>query len=120
MQKQRNLVKWLGIAVILIQLFDIVIHVRADQAEPLRITANIVICAWIIAMMMAWLQMRLRPSSLAAIGIYLLLNLIFLVQNGLTNPEQGDAPRIALFVLVIVTIVLSGLVVNQTAVSNQA
>ncbi len=104
-----NSSKWFGFALILVQLFDAVIHIATDQLEPTRITANIVIIAWIIAALTGWIKARFRNSSLAAIGIYVLLNLIFLAQNGLTNPEQGGALRITLFLLVFFTVVLSAL-----------
>ena len=73
--------KWFGFAIILIQLFDAVIHIVTDQLEPTRITANVIIIVWIIAALTGWIKERFRSSLLAAIGVYLLLNLIFLAQN---------------------------------------
>ena len=35
--------KWFGFAIILVQLFDAVIHIVTDQHEPTRITANVII-----------------------------------------------------------------------------
>lgn len=104
-----SLSRLLGIGIVLVQLFDIVIHVASNQAEPMRITSNIVIIVWIVVILLGWLTERLRTTSIATLGIYLLLNLIFLAQNGFTNPEQGDAPRTMLFFLVTITLVLSGL-----------
>ncbi len=101
--------KWFGFALILVQLFDAVIHIATDQLEPIRITANVIIIVWIIAALTGWIQDRFRSSSLAAIGVYLLLNLVFLAQNGLTNPEQGGALRTTLFLLVFLTVALSAL-----------
>ena len=98
-----------GFAIVLVQLFDIVIHVATDQAEPIRITANVIIMVWVAAALMGWLKERFRSVSLAAVGAYLVLNLIFLAQNGLTNPEQGGALRTTLFLLVILTVALSAL-----------
>lgn len=38
---------------------------------------------------------------------YLFLNPFFLYGNGLTNPGQGDAPRVLLFILIGVTMSLT-------------
>jgi hypothetical protein len=57
----------------------------------------VLIIVWIITALTGWIKERFRNSSLIAIGVYLILNLFFLAQNGLTNPEQGGALRITLF-----------------------
>lgn len=100
-----NRSKWLGIVVILIQLIDIIIHVATAQIEPIRITSNVVVMGWVLAYLAGWL--RGRTILFGAIGIYLLFNLIFLAQNGLTNPEQGGSLRVVLFLLVGLTTGLS-------------
>ncbi|MBI1295920.1 hypothetical protein GC175_13280 [bacterium] len=92
---------------VLVQLFDLVIHLATDQIEPLRITANVVILLWLVVMALGKTGQRTALLSAAAIGVYLLLNLIFLVLEGVTNPAQGDALRTTLFVLVGVTVILS-------------
>lgn len=107
MQTQNQRLQWLGISIILIQIFDAVIHIATDQLEPIRITSNLIIMAWLVAMLAGWLGGRLRQLSFGTIGIYLLLNLIFLAQHGLTNPEQGGALRTMLFLLVGGTVALS-------------
>ena len=109
-----NSSKWFGFAIILVQLFDAAIHIATDQFEPIRITANVIIIVWIIATLTGWIKERFRSYSLAAIGVYLLLNLIFLAQNGLTNPEQGGALRTTLFLLVFLTVALSALFTFRT------
>jgi hypothetical protein len=113
MQKSSNLTKWLGIGIILIQLFDIIIHVATDQAEPIRIASNIIVIGWLVGVLAGWLQGQWRPISFGVIGTYLLLNLIFLAQNGLTNPEQGGALRTMLFLLVGATVGLGAWLVGQ-------
>jgi hypothetical protein len=95
-------------------LFDAVIHIATDQLEPTRITANIVIIVWIIAALTGWIKKRFRSSFLADIRVYLLLNLIFLAQNGLTNPEQGGVLRTTPFLLVLLTVALSALFTFRT------
>ena len=106
--------KWFGFAIVLVQLFDAVIHIATDQLEPIRITANVIIIVWIIAALTGWIKGRFRSSFLAAIGVYLLINLIFLTQNGLTNPEQGGTLRTTLFLLVFLTVTLSALFTFRT------
>lgn len=107
--------KGFGFAIILIQLFDAAIHIATDQLEPIRITANIIIIVWVIAALTGWIKERFRHTFLAVIGLYLLLNLIFLAQNGLTNPEQGGAVRTTLFFLVFLTVALSSLFTFRTS-----
>lgn len=116
--KKSLLSNGLGIAIILIQLVDIIIHVATDQAEPIRITSNIIIMSWNVALGMNWLGKQARPISFATIGTYLILNLIFLSQNGLTNPEQGGTVRMALFLLVFLTVVLSALLTLRMSTSS--
>ena len=113
MQKRSTTPAWINVALILIQLFDIIIHIATNQVEPIRITSNVVIIVWVVALWMGWLTAQIRNSVFVAAGIYLLLNLIFLAQNGLTNSEQGDAPRTVLFLLLIVTMVLSGFIITR-------
>ena len=117
MPKLTNGLKFLGVTIILIQLFDIIIHVSTDQIEPIRIASNIVIIVWIIAALIGWLKERFRTISIAAIGTYFVLNAIFLAQNGLTNPEQGGALRTTLFLLVFLTVTLSALFTFRSSTS---
>lgn len=118
MQNKSNVSKWLGVVIILIQLFDIIIHVSGNQAEPIRIASNVVIIVWIVSTLAGWLKERFRHISIAAIGTYLILNLVFLAQNGLTNPEQGGALRVMLFVLVFLTVTVSALFTSRTSTSG--
>jgi hypothetical protein len=69
-------------------------------------------------MLAGWLKDRFRSVSLATMGSYLVLNVVFLAQNGLTNPEQGYAPRTTLFVVVFLTVTLSTLVAVRAPVSD--
>ena len=117
MPELTNGLKLLGVAIILIQLFDIIIHVSTDQVEPIRITSNIIIIVWIMTALIGLLKERFRAISIAAIGTYFVLNAIFLAQNGITNPEQGRALRITLFVLVLSTVTLSALFTFRSSTS---
>lgn len=100
-----------GIVIVIVQVFDILIHAATDQLEFLRVTANIVILVWLAILFFGRLRQVSQAASAGAIGLYLLLNLIFLFQAGFTNPEQGGAPRTMLFILVILTSLLSILLV---------
>lgn len=91
----------------LVQVFDILIHAATDQLEALRVTSNIIILIWLALLFLGRISPSARFASFGVIGFYLLLNLIFLFQEGFTNPEQGGAPRSMLFILVILTSILS-------------
>jgi len=106
----KNLAKLLGAGVVLVQFLDILLHVRIDQAEPLRIASNVIMIAWIVAL---FLGQKARNMALGATGIYHLLNLVFLMQHGFTNADLGGAPRTGLFVFVLATLALSGLLISR-------
>lgn len=99
--------KLLGMSVALIQIFDAIVHIATNQIEPIRIASNVIMIAWVAGLWAGWLKGQSRRISLGAIGIYLLFNLIFLAQHGLTNPNQGDALRTALFLFVGLTVLIS-------------
>ena len=120
MQKRSNGLKSLGVVIILIQLFDVIIHVATGQPELIRIISNMIIVVWVVVVLAGWLKDRFQSISFATIGTYFVLNLIFLAQNGLTNPEQGDAPRTTLFVLVFLTVTLSTLLTFRVPVSEES
>ena len=103
-----------GIVIAIVQVFDILIHAATDQLEFLRVTANILILVWLAILFFGRLRQVSQAASAGAIGLYLLLNLIFLFQAGFTNPAQGNAPRTMLFILVILTSLLSILLVFKT------
>ena len=105
-----NVTKLLGAGVLLAQLLDMLLHVRIDQAEPLRIASNVIMIAWIAAL---FLGQKARNIALGATGIYLLLNLAFLMQHGFTNADLGGAPRTGLLVFVLATLALSGLLLSR-------
>ena len=108
----------LGVGVVLVQLLDVLLHVRIDQAEPIRIASNVIIIAWIVVLILGMVAQKARNVALGATGFYLLLNLIFLMQNGLTNAELGGAPRTGLIVFVLATLVLSGLLISRLQDGN--
>jgi len=95
----------LGLGVVVIQLIDVAVHVATGQAELIRILSNVIIGGWAVWSLSG--VARVRGAGLAAVAAYLGLNLAFLAMNGLTNPAQGDAPRVTLFVLVGLTTALA-------------
>jgi hypothetical protein len=104
--------KILGIVIILVQLFDIVIHAATDQLEPLRVTSNLIILAWVFVFFSGKLSERTKSVALGSIGTYLGLNIIFLALEGLTDPNTG-ALRSMLILLVFLTTALSTVLFTQ-------
>ncbi len=71
-----------------VQVLDVAIHVTLQQVEPIRIAASLIVLAG--AIIAAWrLGAQPRRLVLLAGAAYLLLNLVFVTQNGLTNPATG-------------------------------
>jgi hypothetical protein len=99
--------KFLLIAIALVQLFDIFIHAATNQLEFLRVTSNLVILVWLVVVFIGKTDTKFLPAAIGFVGLYLVLNTIFLAREGLTNPAQGGAPRTMLFALVALTAVLS-------------
>lgn len=101
--------KLLCIALVLVQLFDIVLHVAIGQVELIRIVASLNIMLWVAAVwfdVAHWINEE--KGGVRYTGIYLLLHLFFLWLNGFTNPELDGAPRTMLFLLVGLTVSLAG------------
>ncbi|MDA0243334.1 MAG: hypothetical protein OT477_07955 [Chloroflexi bacterium] len=99
--------KILGAGIAAIQLVDIIIHAATNQLEIIRVFSNLIILAWLTVLMLNWLKRKWWPISILSIGLYMVLNFIFLAREGLTNPEQGGSLRIMLFLLVFFTVTLS-------------
>lgn len=99
------------VLVVLVQLLDMAVHVFSSQAEPIRIASNLILAAggiWAARIDGGRSQLILILSIL----VYAVLNLVFLVQNGMVNTTTGSA-RIPLFGFVIVSLVLSSLLVYR-------
>jgi hypothetical protein len=105
-EKSPILLKALSVVITIVQLFDIFIHATTDQLEPLRVTSNLIILAWIFVLLSGKLGEKIKSITLGSIGAYLGLNIIFLALEGLSNPNTG-APRGMLFLLVIISTALS-------------
>ncbi len=110
MTKPKNsttLLKTLGIAIALLQLFDIAIHAATNQLEFLRVTSNVIILLWVAVPALKWRNAKGVLAAISAVGAYLILNLVFLAGEGLTNPEQGGGLRVMLLLLVFLTVASS-------------
>ena len=84
--------KNIAIAIIGIQLFDIVIHVETDQAEWLRTALNGIIVTWIITLMRGRLPAHVRLTSYSEVIVYILLNMLFIAiydPNGWSTRRTG-------------------------------
>ena len=114
--RDRNLrIYILGAVITLVQLFDIVVHVANDMIEPMRITSSVFILVWLGIVLSGRLNHIPWRVASGFIGLYLLLNALFVATEGLTNPDNGDQFRTVLFVLVGVTVALSAWLANMIA-----
>lgn len=94
----------------LVQVLDIVLHAATGQLEPVRVAANLIVLALLAASTVG------KPGkawTLAAGAAYLGLNLLFLVQHGITNAAQGGQLRVTLVVLVLATVWLLGMLIRK-------
>ena len=100
----------LGGVIAIVQVFDIFIHVATNQVEPIRITSNIIILLWLTTVfILSTFKANFLKMAIGSIVAYLVLNIIFLTLEGVTNAEQGGELRVTLFVLVLLTVTLSTL-----------
>ena len=93
--------------IILIQVADTTVHVLANQIEPLRITANVIIIIWLLLPS----KNLTKSISLGSISLFAILNIYFLSQFGITN---DGSPRIFFWGAVISTLALSGYFIKNT------
>ncbi|MBI5354214.1 MAG: hypothetical protein HZB50_16340 [Chloroflexi bacterium] len=101
--------KILGIGIAVIQLLDIIIHAATDQLEMIRVSSNVIIFLWLAAMASGRFNTKFPAIAVSSIGSYLILNIIFLIREGVTNVEQGGELRVVLLLLMFLTTTLSTL-----------
>lgn len=106
--------QWLPTLIALVQVFDIVIHVASDMIEPIRITSNLFIFVWLGIVVSGRLNHIPWRVASGFVGVYLLLNAVFVATEGFINPTN-DQFRTVLFVLVGVTVALSVWLANTIA-----
>jgi hypothetical protein len=86
-----------------VQALDVALHVATDQFELIRAASNLVaVCG---ATGIFFTSKHARSAWLLASASYLLLNAIFIAQNGVINPVTGDL-RLPLIGFVIVTLIV--------------
>jgi hypothetical protein len=107
--KQKFIIGGIIVLLVVLQLFDIVIHAATDQLETIRVASNVIILVWLVAVASGRIHARSVQAAAGAIGAYLGLNILFLALEGVTNPNQDGALRVTLFALVFLTVVLSTL-----------
>ncbi len=110
MSKKTNstvIMKSIGVAIVVTQLLDIIIHAATNQLEPLRVTSNIIILAWLAIVVSGKFHDKSQLIAVASIAAYFILNIVFLSLEGVTNAEQGEELRITLFLLMFTTMALS-------------
>lgn len=92
------------VALVVLQIADVVIHVATGQIEPLRIASNVVILAGSLG---AGLGFRNPKVSLLIASVaYLALNIAFLARHGVVNPAT-ESFRSPLFGFVVVSLLLN-------------
>jgi uncharacterized membrane protein YozB (DUF420 family) len=114
MSKQINqprVLKAAGIGIAVTQILDIMIHAATDQLEPLRVSSNLVVLLWLAFMASGKLKTHSLRTAVVAILVYLILNVVFLALEGVTNANQGGQLRVMLFLLIFITVTLSSFLI---------
>lgn len=105
-QSMTRTVRGLAIALVAVQMIDVIIHAATNQLEPIRVLSNMLIILWLALAVSGRFAARFQQTAVGFVGVYILLNAYFLVTQGLTNPTSGQ-PRTALLVLVALTVAIS-------------
>lgn len=108
----------LTVSIATVQLLDIIIHAATNQIEVMRVAANVIVLLWLAIVVSDKVRANSLGLSLKTIGLYLLLHIIFLAREGVTNTAQGGDLRIALFVFMILTVGLSVLLTLKRRKNN--
>lgn len=111
MNNQRRKLMALGSIIIVIQLFDIAVHILTNQVEPIRIISNVIIMALILSNVFSIKPLN-QTIAYVAVVAYFILNIIFVIRDSIWT-ENGDL-RIVFFLLVISTLLLSILFIRTT------
>jgi hypothetical protein len=95
----------LSLVIILLQLFDILIHLLTNQFELIRVQANIIILLWVFYINIKTNSASLKLITTLTISIYLILNFLFIFEYGIINPYDNSI-RIVLMILIVSTSIL--------------
>jgi|TARA_B110000305_G_scaffold239674_1_gene308123 hypothetical protein len=91
------------ILIAVIQIFDIIIHIATSQIEPIRVIASTVLLIAIAVPRLT--ESRRIIWALGLSGKYLLLNVLFVLEDGFTHAGTGE-PRVLLVLIVLSTTLL--------------
>lgn len=97
--------KRIGTLIIVIQIMDIIIHLLTNQFELTRIISNGCVIAWVLLLQFNVHKIVFNLVTSITLSIYIILNGLFLLENGLVNPNNQSL-RIMLFMFVLSTIIL--------------
>ena len=88
-----------------IQFLDITTHAISNQLEVIRVSSSLLLLIWILILILG--KARIKSSlSWIFIGIYIITNIVFLLLNGVSNP-QSNGIRFPLFIFVGATTLMS-------------
>lgn len=103
--------RFILILILLLQVLDVLLHLAINQMEPLRLTAIAILAAGaLVGALVAGGAAGIL--MIAAALCYGLMNVIFLMQNGLSNPSN-DVLRVPLFAFVLASLLLSGMLLMR-------
>jgi hypothetical protein len=105
MKKTFNISTIISIIIIVVQLCDILIHYWTNQFELVRVQSNIIIIMWVFYISIRRNSILQKIITTASISIYLILNFVFVFENGILNPNSNEI-RFLLLILVGLTSVL--------------
>ena len=105
MDNKKMSISKLKLSILVIQLFDILIHIAVDRIEPLRIASNVVILLWVILLIKSDVEVK-RRISYVAISIYGVLNVWFIISDRVFTYFTGQELGV-MFALIVSTLTLS-------------
>ncbi len=97
--------KRIGMLIIVIQIMDIIIHLLTNQFELTRVISNGCVIAWVLLLQFNVHKIVFNLVTSITLSIYIILNGLFLLENGLVNPNNQSL-RIMLFMFVLSTLIL--------------
>lgn len=100
--KSRN---WISYSIFIIQCLDILIHLLTNQFELIRVIASLLIMGWVLLFKSYTNKNLIKPITSMTLSIYIILNTLFIFENGWINPSNQRI-RYLLFGFIVVTVIL--------------
>lgn len=97
--------KALSYALIFIQLLDILLHSLTNQFEMIRVISNCIVIGWVLILSVSINKAVLKLFTTVSFSIYIILNGLFVFENGIVNPITQTV-RLPLLVFVLMTVLL--------------